>query len=173
MLARFVIIALIPEPWAGDIQKLRLEHDHWSRQWLPAHITIVAPFLARMSFDLVRDIELAPLEIRGTIGGWGSFLHDRTNTIWLEAGESATREARVQLAKAVPGMTGIMTDPAIDWDVPPSHHVTVVNHVPHDVYKDLEATLRKIDIDGDFTVPHLSVFHWDRRLGRWLRTRPE
>lgn len=170
-MSRYVIVALVPEPWATDIQKLRLEHDQWSRQWLPAHVTVVSPFHSRLQPDVIRAIEEAPLAIEARFGGWGTFPHEKSTTFWLDAGETGFADIRSRLATAVPGLTMVMTDPIIDWATPSSHHVTVVNHVPNDQAQALETELRKIDIDGDFRIQHLTVFQWDPRLGRWLRAR--
>lgn len=170
-MARYVIAALIPNPWASDIQKLRLEHDQWSRQWLPAHITIVPPFHARFFGDVIRNIEEAAIPVSVSFQGWGSFGHDRTTTLWIETGAAGAADVRTKLAKLVPELTRVMTDPPIDWTQPASHHVTIVNHVPNDQVKTLEPEIRKIDIDGNFTIPHLTVFRWDPSVGQWLRAR--
>jgi hypothetical protein len=170
-MARYVLAALIPDPWASDIQKLRLEHDKWSRQWLPAHITIVAPFHARFFGDVIRQIEEAALPISVTFQGWGSFVHDRSTTLWLEAGAASTAEIRTKLAAQVPELKNMLTDPPIDWATPPSHHVTVVNHIPNEEAVKIEPEIRKIDIEGNFTIPHLTLFRWDPQLGQWLRAR--
>ncbi len=170
---RYCIVALVPEPWAKDIDELRTQHDKWTRQWLPPHITIVAPFYASLSREAVRAIEEAPVDIKVRLGGWGIFPHDRSDTLWIEAGDMSTKDAPARLAAAVPELTQVMTQPPIDWTKPSSHHVTVVNRVPKEVTPTLEPELRKIDIEGEFHVPHLTVFSWDSRIGQWLRARME
>jgi len=172
MLNRYCIVALVPDPWAKDIDELRRQHDKWSKQWLPAHITVVAPFEASLSHDLVAEIEGATVPIQVRLGGWGVFEHFRTNTVWIEGSESATANARRQLIQTVPRLGTIVTEPSILWDEAPSHHITVVNHVPHDALAELRQALDPIDLEGSFTISHLTVFAWDRRLGRWLKVRP-
>lgn len=170
-MARYVIAALIPEPWATDIQKLRLEHDRWSRQWLPAHITIAPPFHARFFGDTIRNIEEAALPVAVTFQGWGSFPHEKSTTLWIETGAAGTAEIRSKLIQIVPELSQMQTDPPIDWTQAASHHVTVVNHIPNEEAAKIEPEIRKIDIDGNFTIPHLTVFRWDPQLGQWLRAR--
>ncbi len=170
-MARYVIVALIPEPWATDVQKLRLEHDKWSRQWLPAHITVAPPFHARFTGDTLRNIEAASLPITVTFQGWGSFVHDKSTTLWIEAGAASTADIRQRLTAAVPELAQMMTDPPIDWTQPASHHITIVNHIPNEVVPTIEPEIRKVDIEGNFTVSHLTVFRWDPRVGQWLRAR--
>ena len=170
-MARYVLAALVPDPWASDIQKLRLEHDKWSRQWLPAHITIVPPFHARFFGDVIRKIEEAAVPISVTLQGWGSFPHEKSTTLWIEAGAAATADVRTKIAKLVPEVAQLMTDPPIDWNAPASHHITVVNHIPNEAVPPIETEMRKFDFDGTFTIPHVTLFRWDPVLGQWLRAR--
>jgi len=170
-MARYVIAALIPDPWATDIQKLRLEHDKWSRQWLRAHITIVPPFHARFMGDTLRNIEAAALPINVTFQGWGSFPHEKSTTLWIETGAAGTADIRQRLVGAVPELAQMLMDPQVDWTQSASHHVTIVNHIPNDALASIEPEIRKIDIEGTCTIPHLTVFRWDPRVGQWLRAR--
>lgn len=169
---RFTIAALIPDPWAKDIQDLRRQYDKWSRQWLPPHITIAPPFNAELSAGTIADIENIDANIAVNFQGWGKFSHERSNVLWLETGENGTKDIRSLLARTLPDLVATATTPPIDWAAPASHHVTVVNRVPHEELAKLEADLRKIDITGDFTIPHLRVFQWDAVTGRWLFARP-
>lgn len=169
---RFVIVALVPEPWATDVNNLRREYDQWSRQWLPPHITIVPPFSGELGEHTIRDLEAFEANIPVNLQGWGAFHHERSNVLWLEAGEKGTHDIRRRLTEVLPDLATMFTHPAIDWNGPASHHVTVANRIPHDTFGKVESELKKIDLSGEFTIPRLTVFRWDAMTGRWLFANP-
>ncbi len=150
-----------------------MQYDHWSKQWLPPHITIVAPFSSDLSEAAIQAIESMEVNIPVKLQGWGAFTHERSNVLWLETGEQGTKDVRAKLARQIPEIVAAEMRPPVDWTAPASHHVTVANRIPHEEFAKLQAELKKIDISGEFTIPHLRVFVWDVLTGRWLFARAE
>ncbi|MBI2984327.1 MAG: 2'-5' RNA ligase family protein [Candidatus Kerfeldbacteria bacterium] len=170
---RYTIAALVPDPWAAEIHALRRQFDRWSRQWLPPHLTIVPPVSADISLPMVVEIETFPADIAVNWQGWGAFHHERSNVIWLHAGQGVTDHLRPKLVSAIPSLAATATIPPVDWQGPAAYHVTVVNRVPHDVFAELDQELRKRTVAGQFVIPWLTVFQWDELTNRWLFARPK
>ena len=47
-------------------------------------------------------------------------------------------------------------------------HVTVVSRIPNEKAEAVEAVVTAQDIEGTFTIDHLSLFEWDDEVRRWI-----
>lgn len=160
---RYTLAALVPEPFAVQLAAMRKQHDIFTRQWLPPHITILPPFEYPLSRDEIATIREFPVNVTATFDGWGAYRRALTSVLYLK-----TTSANPSFTDVVENV--LRTMPQLEMYRPKDFgaHVTVVSRIPNDMFDQVEATVTKETVTGSFTVDRLMLYRWDDEVRRWI-----
>ena len=86
----FVIVAVLPEPFARRVKSWHQQFDRWSKSWLPLHVTIIRPLRA-LSDQLRHQAASLVYPLHITWQGWQTFHNPNANVIWLDPGQDEPR----------------------------------------------------------------------------------
>lgn len=171
MRQRYIIVAVLPEPWAKEFDSLRRKYDRWSKQWLPPHVTIIPPFEVAGNEDRLRSIESLTVDLAIEFQGWGHFTHANANVIWHNPGQPRPSDVRKLILREQPWLEQVhpSLDPYPLFSEKPHFHITVASHVPDHNCDAIWTEIKNIDLEGSFVIPRLTVFQWDAQHRRWVR----
>jgi 2'-5' RNA ligase len=158
---RFVIVALVPEPYQEQLGAMRKQYDIFCRQWLPPHVTIVPPF----DLDLTRDektrLKQISVPTTSSFEGWGAYQRKFTSVLFQKLTDHSFDDLKIAVYDAVPMLP---PQPVDD----PTYHVTVVSRIPNEQFEPLQAEVSKNEVKGSFTVDTVTVYSWDDNVRQWL-----
>lgn len=160
-MTRHLLNALVPEPLAAQLAKLRKAHDVFTRQWLPPHVTIIPPFDAFLTQPERRALQSVPAPFTVTLGEWGTFVRATTSVLYLRAESEALPAVREDIAQRVPTVAPFVPTES-------DFHVTIVSRVPNDQLDEVRAAVGREAVSGSFTIDRLTLFEWDDEVRRWI-----
>lgn len=162
-MTRYVIVALVPEPFAQPLADLRRKYDSYCRQWLPPHFTIVPPFelfLSRSDQQAIKDYRgSARVELKS----WDAYRRMTTSVLYASSNAPELEAMRQELLNAVPALKPFSADV-------PGYHVTVVNRIPNDQFEEVRKRVvdERPDVQGSFTIDRFTLYEWDHELHHWI-----
>lgn len=158
---RYIVVALVPQPFRDTIAQLRREHDSFTRQWLPPHITVIPPFnfpLTRQEINAIRSLKLSETP---TFDGYGEIRRPETSILLLELKDHGFQRMQDAVTTAVPALQEFV-------EQHPHPHVTVVSRIPNDRFEEVQSKATATDIDGSFSIKQLTLYQWDDEVRRWI-----
>ncbi|MBI5405389.1 MAG: 2'-5' RNA ligase family protein [Candidatus Kerfeldbacteria bacterium] len=160
---RYTLVALVPEPHAAKLAALRKQHDVFTRQWLPPHITILPPFEYPLTRDEIATIREFPVNVTASFDGWGAYHRAVSSVLYLK-----TSSADPSFSDVIDNI--LRTMPQLEKFRPQDFgaHVTVVSRIPNDQFDAVEAQVATEEISGTFTIDRLMLYRWDDEVRRWI-----
>lgn len=160
-MSRYTIVALVPEPYATELNRMRKQYDTFCRQWLPPHVTIVPPFDLALTREEKSRLKQLSIPTKAVFDGWGEFRRKFTSVLFQKLPDHTFDDMKVAIYDAVPALPKTPVEDA-------SYHVTVVSRIPNEAYEPLMTEVTSQDITGEFSVDHVTLYQWDDTVRRWL-----
>lgn len=158
---RYTITALVPEPLHTTLADLRRQHDRFTRQWLPPHITLIPPFDYYFSREQLAALKSIPVNVTAELTGWGSFRRDQTSVIFQQLTAGSFDAVRTALGQTISDLIPLTPTDS-------EYHVTVVSRIPNELFDQVQQSVTANRVSGSFTVDRVHVFEWDDDLRRWI-----